>query len=242
MKEFRADLHIHTVLSPCGQLDMSPDKIVKQASDRKLHIIGITDHNSTHHCKLIRKIAEPLGIFVMMGAEITTKEEVHCLAFFETDELLDKFQEYLDEHLPHIPNDPERFGYQVIVDENEIILKTEEWLLISALDQSIEQVESMVHELGGIFIPAHIDKGSFSLFSQLGFIPKGLKADAFEISPRANSQAITPLITGSASKTLIRNSDAHLLELIGSVCSIFRMEYCSFKQIRTAIETMNISI
>ena len=31
MKTFRADLHIHTVLSPCGDLNMSPKNIVRKA-------------------------------------------------------------------------------------------------------------------------------------------------------------------------------------------------------------------
>jgi 3',5'-nucleoside bisphosphate phosphatase len=82
MKTFRADLHIHTVLSPCGDLDMSPGNIVSEAVNKGLDIIGITDHNTTRHCNLIKRMAEEKGIFVMQGAEITTKEEVHCLAFF----------------------------------------------------------------------------------------------------------------------------------------------------------------
>ncbi|HSN49606.1 MAG TPA: PHP domain-containing protein, partial [Bacteroidales bacterium] len=105
MKFLRADLHIHTVLSPCGDLDMSPVNIVSEAAIRGLDIIGITDHNTTRHCELIKKLASEKGIYVMQGAEITTKEEVHCLVFFEnTDELIE-LQEFLDRNLPDILND-----------------------------------------------------------------------------------------------------------------------------------------
>lgn len=47
MKWYKADLHIHSVLSPCGSLDMSPKNIVQSALDKELEIIAITDHNST---------------------------------------------------------------------------------------------------------------------------------------------------------------------------------------------------
>ena len=83
MKKYRADLHIHTVLSPCGDLEMSPVNIVQKAKERSLNILGISDHNSTLHAPLIKKLAAKEGILVLMGAEVTTKEEVHCLCFFE---------------------------------------------------------------------------------------------------------------------------------------------------------------
>jgi PHP family Zn ribbon phosphoesterase len=237
MNLYRADLHIHTVLSPCGDLEMSPVNIIKTASERAIDIIGITDHNSTKHCKLISRIAEPYGVFVMKGAEVTTKEEVHCLAFFETDEQLDIFQTYLDEHLPHLPNDTERFGYQVIVNEKEEVIGQEEWLLISALDQSIDEVEAKVHGLCGLFIPAHIDKTRYSLISQLGFIPKGMKSDAFELSIHADEQKLIPFMKWQDNKPFIRSSDAHLPEQIGSSYTMLEMEHRSFSEIRRALQT-----
>jgi len=110
MKYFRADLHIHTVLSPCGDLEMSPGNIVSEAALRGIDIIGITDHNTTRHCDLVKRLAAEKRIFVMQGAEVTTKEEVHCLAFFENTDALNKFQEYLDSNLPEILNDPSKCG------------------------------------------------------------------------------------------------------------------------------------
>jgi 3',5'-nucleoside bisphosphate phosphatase len=236
MNFYRADLHIHTVLSPCGDLEMSPVNILKQASEKMLDIIGITDHNSTLHCKLIRKLAEPFGIFVLMGAEVTTKEEIHCLAFFESDEQLESFQVYLDEYLPHIPNDTERFGYQVVVDENEEIIRHMEWLLISAIDQSIDQVEAKVHSLGGLFIPAHIDKSRYSLISQLGFIPRGIKADAYELTQKADENALVPYLKWNDNKPYIRSSDAHMPGQINCY-TLLEMENRSFSQIRMALES-----
>lgn len=235
MNKYRADLHIHTVLSPCGDLEMSPVKIIQKAREKGLDIIGITDHNTTRHCKLISKLAEPAGIYVLMGAEVTTREEVHCLTFFENDEKLSEFQLYLEAHLPPIPNDTTKFGYQVVVDEDEQIIDEIEFLLLSALDQSIEQVEQKVHSLGGIIIPAHIDRPSYSIISQLGFIPSGLLIDGIEISANCKVASVMPFLAKHSDKTILRNSDAHYEENIGKAFSVFEMEHRSFNEIKLAL-------
>ena len=91
MNQYRADLHIHTVLSPCADLEMTPANIVNRAKEKGLQIIGITDHNSIKNALLVKKLAQKTGIFVLTGAEVTTKEEVHCLAFFEFENQLEQF-------------------------------------------------------------------------------------------------------------------------------------------------------
>ena len=121
MKKFRADLHIHTVLSPCADLYMGPKRIIKEALDKKLDIIGITDHNSTRNASVVKKLGEENGLRVLCGVELTTKEEVHCLAFFEKQDHLESFQQYIDLHLPRIMNNVNLFGYQLIVDEDEVL-------------------------------------------------------------------------------------------------------------------------
>ncbi len=236
MNKYRADLHIHTVLSPCGDLEMSPANIIENAREKGLDIIGITDHNTTRHCKLIRKLAEPAGIFVLMGAEVTTREEVHCLTFFENDDQLSEFQDYLEKHLPPIPNNTEKFGYQVVVDEDEQIIDEIEFLLISALDQSIKQVEEKVHSLGGIFIPAHIDRSSYSIISQLGFIPTDILIDGIEISANCKLSSILPFLGGQTERTIIRDSDAHFIENIGTSFSIFELEHRTFSEVKLALQ------
>ena len=51
--DIRADLHIHTVLSPCGDLEMSPENILHFAQIQGLNMIGITDHNSTRQARKV---------------------------------------------------------------------------------------------------------------------------------------------------------------------------------------------
>ncbi len=239
MRLFKADLHIHTVLSPCGDLEMSPVRIVAEAERKGLDIIGITDHNSTRHCSLTTRLAAEKGIFVMQGAEVTTKEEVHCLAFFENTDTLKKFQDFLDENLPEIINDPIRFGYQVEVDENEIILYEEKKLLINALKKSINEVEAKVHSLNGLFIPAHIDRKKNSIYSQLGFLPSDLKADAMEISRASSVSEFVSKYPEVKNFQVIRSSDSHRIEDIGIVSTVFQIEEASFQEISMAIKGIN---
>ena len=235
MKTFRADLHIHTVLSPCGDLEMSPRNIVKEAERKGLDIIGITDHNTTRHCRLVKRLAEEKGIFVMTGAEVTTKEELHCLVFFENDEKLNLLQEYLDENLPGMLNVPEIFGEQLQVDENEIIVYEEKKLLANAIGKSLNEVERFVHSINGIFIPAHIDRMKNSIYSQLGFLPENLKADALEVSKATTIEKFSGSHPEILEFSLTRSSDSHFPGSIGGVTTTFELMEKSFSEIRMAL-------
>lgn len=239
--EIHADLHIHTVLSPCGDLDMSPVNIVSTALEKGLQLIGITDHNSTRQAPLIRDYGREQGLFVLTGAEVTTEEEAHCLAFFPNDRMLAEFQAYLDVHLPFIPNNPEKFGYQVVADTQDQILYEEKKLLISALDRNIEQVEKKVHELQGIFIPAHIDKARFSILSQLGFIPTDLTYDALEISSHTTYRAFLKEHPELKTAPFIQSSDAHYRQDIGKVFTSLLLKELSFESIGEAIRNLKLN-
>lgn len=233
--EARADLHIHTVLSPCGDLEMSPVNIIDMALQRGLTLIGISDHNSTRQAPLIQKLGEQRGLRVLCGTEINTIEEVHALAFFPTLERLAEFQVFLDLHLPNIMNIPDKFGYQVVVDAEDQIIYEEECLLISALDVDINTVEHEVHALEGIFIPAHIDKPRFSILSQLGFVPKDLKCDALELSPHTTREQFLQQNAYLSGYRFIHSSDAHYITDVGKIYTVLSLPDLSFESIRAAL-------
>ncbi len=235
MQTFSADLHVHTLLSPCGDLEMSPANIVKIAARRRIDILGVTDHNSTKHGPLIQKIAKDYGIFVLCGAEVTTKEEIHCLTFFENIDKLTLFQQYLDAHMGDVKSNPEKFGYQVVLDEDEMIVEEEDILLITSINQSIDEVEEMVHKLHGLFIPAHIDRPAYSLLGQLGFLPPSLKADALEISKNTTAAELVKLHPELAGYTFIQSSDAHYPEQLGTKVTRFEIKTRSFQEIAMAL-------
>ena len=239
MQIIRADLHIHTVLSPCADLEMTPKNIVSEARDAGLRLIGITDHNSTKNAALVKTVAEKAGIYVLLGAEITTKEEVHCLAFFEHQSELNHFQEYLDEHILKIPNPDGHFGYQPVVDANENIVEMIPHFLSAAVKKSIAEIQQKVFSLNGIFIPAHVSRPANGLFAQLGFIPPGLRFHALGISSKSTTQAIRKDFGLPETITLVYNSDAHFPGEIGQNFSVFHLEELSFYEVKMALNQQN---
>lgn len=231
---FKADLHIHTCLSPCGDLDMSPGKIVQAAREKGLDMIAITDHNSTRNAGPCVEIGKKSGLFVIPGCEVNTQEEVHCLCYFPDVETVNAFQEYLDEKMLDIKNDTDLFGYQVAVDENELIVYEEERSLYTGIQDDIERVQQKVHSLGGIFVPAHIDRLKNGIYGQLGFIPFDLKYDALEISRRIDPEDFLKLHPEIASKKILRGSDAHFLNQIASVHTDFYMDKLNWENFKAA--------
>lgn len=239
MRNYRTDLHIHTLLSPCGDLEMSPAQIVSKAIESGLDVIGITDHNTTKQCKVVWELGLKQGLTVVPGCETTSREEVHCLCLFENFDALDDFQKFLDQHLTIIPNNPGLFGYQPVVDEDENILEEIKYYLGAALDVSVEEIEQKVHSLSGIFIPAHIDRPRNSLYSQLGFLPDDLKVDALQISKIADEKTVRQRYRISPEITLVKFSDAHYPGDLGKTFTEFQMEEPTFEEIRKALKKEN---
>lgn len=239
MRKFRADLHVHTVLSPCADLGMSPDEIIAAAQREKLDLIAVTDHNSTKQCRVVRDLAAGTGITVLNGCEVNSREEVHALCLFEDDHSTNEFQRFIDQYLPHIPNRPDYFGYQVVVDRQNRIVEEVPWYLGNGLQVGIEAIADQVHRLHGLFIPAHIDRPINSLYSQLGFMPPELRVDAMQISRRSNELEIRGQLDIPPDITLIKASDAHYLSDIGSACSVFELAELNFEEIRMALQQKN---
>ena len=234
--DLRADLHIHTVLSPCGDIEMTPLNIVEKAKEKGLSLIGITDHNSTRMAPEVSSVAEREGIYLLCGAEITTKEEVHVLAFVDGAENLALLQNFLDTHLVKVKNNEEIFGYQLVVNEHEEVLYQEDNLLIGAIDRNIEEVADFVRSLDGIFIPAHIDKQQNSLLSQLGFLPFSLNPDALELSALCNKEQFFKQNSYLEPHPFICSSDAHYLHDIGRASVELNISEFSFSAVKSALK------
>ncbi len=234
MPLFKADLHIHTCLSPCGDLEMSPRNIVRTARDKGLDIIAVTDHNSTRNVRPCVEIGRELGLFVVPGCEVNTQEEVHCLCYFPDLKALDRFQQYLDEKIPDIKNDPGLFGFQVAVDVNDVILYEEVKSLYTGIRDDLESVQQKVHSLGGIFVPAHIDRMKNGIYGQLGFIPFDLSYDALEVSKRTDPEVFLRQHPELATKKILRSSDAHFLSHIASMHTDFYMDELNWESFKMA--------
>lgn len=230
MKEFKADLHIHTCLSPCADLEMSPRNIVREAKRKGLQVIGICDHNSAENVPAVEKTAVREGIIVIGGMEVTSKEEVHILALFGSEERLFAFQEIVHQNL-HGTNDEKLYGEQVIVNEEEEVIGFSNKLLIGATDITIEKLVDLIHEHDGLAIAAHVDREGFGIIGQLGFIPEELPLDALELADPSRRDSISP----RARLPFITSSDAHKLEDVGKRSTTFLMNAANTAEIRRCL-------
>lgn len=238
LKKFKADLHIHTSLSPCAGEEMFPQRIIKQAKMNNLDIVGICDHNSAENVMATQKIGERGKIAVIGGIEATSQEEVHILALFDNVKELFEFQEIIYEKLSGL-NDEKVFGKQLIINEDDEVTGHNDRLLIGATSLSLQKIVKTICSLEGLTIASHIDRKSFSIIAQLGFIPEGLLLDALELSPnyehRTSSFAgrrVNPELYGFP---LVTFSDAHFLKDIGKSFTIFLMEEASIREIKKAL-------
>jgi len=238
LKEYRADLHIHTILSPCTELtEMSPRAIVERARQVGLDLIAICDHNSCENVIPTRKISLDAGLAVLAGIEITSKEEVHTLGLFDSEDEAFKVQEIVYSNLPG-ENDEDTFGYQVIVNEKDEVLAFNKKLLIGATTLTLEKVVALIHSFNGLAVAAHVDREGFSIIGQLGFIPPGLPLDALELSPRTSVEEAESRFPQCKDYPLITSSDAHYLDDIGKVSTTFLMEEVSVKEMKLALMGM----
>jgi len=214
LKPFLADLHIHTVLSGCAEVEMIPPLILRQAQRMGLSLIAITDHNACHNVEAVMEAAVGTGIHVLPGMELQSKEEVHLLCLFDTVHQCQEWQEEVFQKLPSLANREEVFGGQYVVDATGEWTGTEERLLAASVDMALEEVISKVRNLGGMVIPAHVDRPSFSLLSNLGFIPDGLDVYGLEVTPRFIPGDGLEQWPQLKAWCLIVNGDAHRLHEI----------------------------
>ena len=233
LRPFKADLHVHTCLSPCTELDMSPKGILVTAKKKEIDIIGICDHNSSENSLAVMNAAKKMNINVIPGMEVTSQEEVHVLALFDEVENALKMQEYVYQNLPG-ENDEDAFGMQVIVNEKEEMLGFNNKLLIGATTIPLDEIIQIIHSFNGIAIASHIDRESFSIIGQLGFIPDNLELDALEISPNITFEEAKKRYTNNYPITC--SSDAHYPDDIGKGFTSFLLKYGTVAEIKKALK------
>ena len=207
------DLHIHSCLSPCANLEMSPSGIVTRAVAAGMGGIALTDHQSARNTPAIAECAKRAGLKCLFGLEVCTAEEVHTLALFDTTEQALAMTEWVYAAMPKRVNDPDVFGDQPVVTWDDEIVEMEWRILAMGCRKTIPETAAKCKELGGLYIAAHIDRPNFSVYSQLGCIPDGC-FDAVELSRTANEADWLPKAGGYA---VTRSSDAHNLDDVARV-------------------------
>lgn len=205
------DLHIHSALSPCAENEMTPNNIVNMAWLKGLDAIAITDHNTVENCEAVMECAKEKGILAIPGMEVETCEEVHIVCLFPDMEAAREMQKIVWSALPDIKNRSDIFGDQWIMDSCDNITGQIERLLVTASNIGVDEVFQIVARLGGAALPAHIDRASYSMLSNLGIIPDGLDIHYVELSKKCDADAFFKCHKTLAEYKYIKSSDAHSL-------------------------------
>lgn len=204
------DFHIHSALSPCADNDMTPNNIINMAILKNLDVIAVTDHNCAFNIPALQKAANSYGIAFVPGIEVQTKEEVHILCYFKDYINAFNFGKIIYDLLPDIKNNENLFGNQYIMDENDNITGSLEKLLLSSANITLNSLVKLTKEYAGVCVPAHVDRASYSIITNLGFIPFNLNINTIEVSKNCNTNFIQK--NNSLNKyKIIRSSDAHYL-------------------------------
>ena len=231
------DLHIHTALSPCADNDMTPNNIVNMAYLKGLDVIAITDHNCVENYEAVASCAKEKGIIAVPGMELETREEVHLVCLFPNQEAALKMQKFVFRALPELENRTDIFGQQLVMDQEDNVTGEIKRLLVTAADIGIDEAFAKVEELNGVVIPAHVDRSSNSVISNLGIIPDYLDINYIEISNMCNYEELKKKYLSIGEYIYIRSSDAHYLwDILERECFIEVMDL----SIAGLIETLKI--
>lgn len=237
LRTFWVDLHIHTVLSPCGELEMGAPEIVARARETGIDLIAITDHNASDNAPAILQAAGEEGPVVLAGLEVQTSEDIHVVTLFPDCKRARSFQDWLWLKMPPTLNKPEYFGYQVVVDGENQILREEDVLLIQGAGYAVDEVVLEVRSRGGLSIMAHIDRPSFAYPAILGPVPDDLPVDALELSWRLSPEEDRAIRKDYPGRVFIRSSDAHRLSDMGREhCCSMLLERPCFDEIALALK------
>lgn len=234
MRIVAADLHIHTALSPCASREMNPGDIVREAVRKGLDMIAICDHNSCGNARAV--VAAASGeLAVVPGLELTTSEEVHVLGLFPDLESAWRVSAAVLDLLP-LPASASTAGEeQILFGDDGEPCAVERRMLVAAAGIGLAAAVELIRGQGGLAVAAHVDRPSFSVLSQLGFVPADVRFDAAEVSPAG-------LARGRAARAawlglpLLTGSDAHSLEEVGASRTLLEVEEASFAELVLALE------
>lgn len=213
---------------------MIPPLIVERALELGIDLIAVTDHNASANVSAVQKAAEGTGLTVLPGMEVQTREDVHLLCLFASLADLKVWQLEVDLSLPDELNPADYLGEQFVVDENGDYVRTETRLLLTSTKFSIEEVIERVNQLGGLVIPAHVNRTAYGLFPTLGFLAAWWNFPALEISRHITPEALNNQFPSSKDHPLIQSGDVHRLdEFVGT--TYFEIETRSLDEIRLAL-------
>ena len=195
---------------------MTPGNIVGMAQINGLSAVAVTDHNAIHNFNAANAIGKELGIIVVPGMELETAEEIHVVCLFPEFGCLNQFQQVVFQSYGGEPpaNRPEIFGHQLIYNENDEICGELSHMLLMPTGITIDESFGIVESLGGIAYPAHVDRDSYSVLTNLGTLPYGYKNSFVEISAGCDREQLLKCYPELVNYKLLPSSDAHFIDKI----------------------------
>lgn len=236
--EYYYDFHLHSCLSPCGDNDMTPYNLVNMAKILGLDIIALTDHNTCQNCKSAIEVGESIGLTVVPGMELCTVEEAHVVCLFPDVDSAMEFSDLIIAGMPDVKNRPSIFGDQFIMDSADGIVGTQDKLLTLASNISISYVQDTVSQYSGICYPAHIDRSSFSVISNLGMITPDMKFSAVEMTDDADREKLKAEHPILNSAKIMSGSDAHYLENMKEAAHKIELPECTAEAVVNYLKSL----
>ena len=204
---------------------MTPNNIVGMASIKGLDVIALSDHNTVGNVRAAMAVGRELGVTVIPGMEVETEEGVHILTLYPTAEAAEYAASEVYKKLPDIANRPDIYGEQCFMDAEDNIVGYEDKLLLTSAAMSIEYLFELVKTAGGLYIPAHVDRHSFSMLANLGFMPDYMDIKYIELSKRTEDVSGYLNARPELKKyTVFRDSDAHYLGDISERINCFDVD------------------
>ncbi|WP_155593705.1 endonuclease Q family protein [Lysinibacillus cavernae] len=241
MKEFYADLHIHNgrtsngrAVKITGSKTLTLARILETASARKgLDIIGIIDCHSPEVIDEMVKMIDQGELkelskgglryqetTLILGTEIEIYDQcchgpIHVLVYFPTLMLMKQFSNWMSQHMKNIHLSSQR---------------------IYCDGRTLQQ---KVHELKGIFIPAHVFTPFKSLFgkgvrSSLAEVFDPQLIDAIELGLSSDTNMVSHIKELQA-YTFVSNSDAHSLGKLAREYQRLQLAEANFAELKMAL-------
>jgi len=235
MQCYRADFHIHSCLSPCADITMTPNQVVKKLVEHHIDWAALTDHNTTRNLRPFERVFKSAGVAFLPGIETQTVEDIHVLGYFPDIEVAQKAGKEVEEALPAIQIDPEKNGYQLTVDEQDefqdMILKPYGFPTTLTLDQTV----ALIRKFKGIPVYAHVDK-AMSVIVQLGLIPPEPHDMACELYMPSKYPVYE---TQLSSRTVFSSSDSHNLDSFSEAKMMVKCKSRTFDELEKAIKKID---
>jgi len=235
MQCYKADLHIHSCLSPCADITMTPNQVVQKLLEKHIDWAALTDHNTTRNLRPFESVFKAAGVTFLSGIEIQTIEDIHILGYFPDIETAEKAGLEVEKALPDIKIDPEKNGYQLITDESDefldMILKPYGFPTTLTLDQTI----GLIEKFHGIAVYAHVER-AMGVIVQLGLIPQAPPDMACELYMPSKYQAYEAQLS---SRTVLSSSDSHNLDSFSEAKMMIKCKSRTFEELKKAFQKID---